>query len=297
MEYEVDGPAGQLTPLPSEVAKKRYSMDLKERTQEEEDITQETKDNTAVLAEWEEEFSEPKSTSRSRRKNKNRRSSSIFSPKTMLDDEETEGGIPCSSPPRETSKVPESSPSELVTKNLASLRMSSPDVGNVSAEVESVSSADRDSSFEVPTYESSSPANKVELWIDIKPAAPTIEIPDNSPQFGPCGTPQRSANVSTPVQAKKAETTPPNTNISLETIHSFGGALDLESPSTSVHSSPGVDESTSPPSLAGLENTMDMTRHSLVRRMSDEAETENSFEAAVGTKGVDVVESNEHSMS
>ncbi len=78
--------------MSQEVTRQRYSMDPKEPTKEEDDITQETKQNNQILSEWEDQFSPmPETKNRShgrvkrkgslnRRNRRNRRSSSIFSP-------------------------------------------------------------------------------------------------------------------------------------------------------------------------------------------------------------------------
>jgi hypothetical protein len=120
-EYEIDGPAGQLTPMPSREARERYSMDEKAKTEADEEITQETKQNSALLAEWEEEFKEPRSSSRRRRKN--RRSSSLFTPSPMAVECDKDSNT---TPPRDQLASSAPSPSVVVMENLASLRMGSP---------------------------------------------------------------------------------------------------------------------------------------------------------------------------
>jgi len=95
VEYEIDRPPGHLTPMSQEVTRKRYSMDPKESTREEDEITQETKQNNLILSEWEDQFSmmrnninrscdRSRSGSSSKRDKRNRRSSSIFSPASRI---------------------------------------------------------------------------------------------------------------------------------------------------------------------------------------------------------------------
>jgi len=88
VEYEIDRPSGHLTPMSQEVTRKRYSMDPKESTQDEEKITNETKQNNLILSKWEDHFSSTnqcsdgsrRTSSSWKRSRRNRRSSSIFSP-------------------------------------------------------------------------------------------------------------------------------------------------------------------------------------------------------------------------
>lgn len=97
VEYEVENPPGHLTPMSQEVTKKRYSMDPKEPSREDEEITQETKQNNLILSEWEDQFSASvednvrrshrkrrRESSSKKRNRKNRRSSSIFSPSSRI---------------------------------------------------------------------------------------------------------------------------------------------------------------------------------------------------------------------
>lgn len=92
VEYEIDRPPGHLTPMSQEVTRKRYSMDPKEPTRQENEITHETKQNNLILSEWEDQFSvttsnRNRSSDRSRSgssSKRNRRSSSIFSPGSRI---------------------------------------------------------------------------------------------------------------------------------------------------------------------------------------------------------------------
>lgn len=138
VEYEIDRPAGHLTPMSQEVTRKRYSMDPKKSSREEEKITQETKENNTILSEWENRFTDdrPKRNgSSSKRKRRNRRSSSIFSPasRMSLDYDDTHQSNSDVKKKSETKQPqisigsrPSDSPSDMVATNLASLSMSSP---------------------------------------------------------------------------------------------------------------------------------------------------------------------------
>ncbi len=87
--------------MSQEVTRKRYSMDPKKRSREDEEITQETKQNNLILSEWEDQFSttvedKVRRSHRKRRREssskklsrRNRRSSSIFSPSSRISMEE-----------------------------------------------------------------------------------------------------------------------------------------------------------------------------------------------------------------
>ena len=93
-EYELDRPPKELTPMPSEVAKERFP--LSEPSQEQPEATQETKHNSALLAEWDNDFdsylssdddddessTEELESMLFSRKRQNRRSSGFFTPDT-----------------------------------------------------------------------------------------------------------------------------------------------------------------------------------------------------------------------
>jgi len=164
VEYVIGDPAPLLTPLPNDVIRKRYSMDQKKGTVQEEEMTAETKQNNSILAQWEDAFDNPNSidsTNKSRRRKsagsggrnrrggrrEGRRSSSIFSPTPMSlvngeegadEDRNDNPSTTQKSPPEETkadeekspdlssapSTVSEVSPSVIVSADLASLKMS-----------------------------------------------------------------------------------------------------------------------------------------------------------------------------
>ena len=96
VEYEIDRPSGHLTPMSQEITRKRYSMNPKEPSEEENDITRETKQNNLILSEWEDQIGKMQSNrkrssdrlrrngSLSKRNRRNRRSSSIFSPASRI---------------------------------------------------------------------------------------------------------------------------------------------------------------------------------------------------------------------
>lgn len=55
-EYEKDCPPKELTPMPSEVAKQRFPLTEPIQQEEEEEAIEETKHNSATLAEWDNDF-------------------------------------------------------------------------------------------------------------------------------------------------------------------------------------------------------------------------------------------------
>ena len=97
-EYELDCPPMELTPLPSEVAKERFPVSEPVEESPEKVATEETKHNTAILAEWEDTFdsylsSDDEESSGEELESmlfsrKNRRKSGIFSPEESLQDED-----------------------------------------------------------------------------------------------------------------------------------------------------------------------------------------------------------------
>ena len=241
VEYEVDAPTAQLTPLPSEVTRQRYSMDQKEVKEEDEEMTIETKRNSAMLAEWEEEL-QPLSSraSRRRQQRKNRRDSSIFDPSPTgsllnLDDEEND---------RENDRqqqVP--SPSTIVMQNLASLCVDSPaaascqqftsDATSIPPILTPVSSGSEDSS----SSDNSSPRESlktVEFAISLESLNSSGAAMDTTPPRVDINIPGKMKDIpstsTAPHMASSTEMTPPPLNMSLDAIHSFGGALDHASP-------------------------------------------------------------------
>jgi hypothetical protein len=272
-EYEVDGPPGQLTPMPSHVTRERYSMEEKQKTRVEEETTQETKQNSAVLAGWEEEFEEPSSQSR-RKRNKNRRTSSVFTPSPMLVDKEDGKATDSNNtttPTRVQLASAAPSPSTAVLENLASLRMASPanDVesafnGSTISESPSTYSSGKASS----EGSAASQQNTVELRANLQSFHSTGGAMDTTPPWR--GSPQHIIDTTTDNRVETiqhADTTPTSTNVSLDTIHSVGGALDSESPGSMQGASPVPFDTTSQIGRkADLESSFE----------------EGSFEAAVG---------------
>ncbi len=172
-------------------------MDPKETTREEEEMTLETKRNSAVLAEWDEELQPTSSASRRRQQRKSRRSSGLFtpSPMSLLQDDENRP-----------------SPSTIVMKNLASLCVDSPADKTVEPPVLTpLSNSDSSSSHD-------SMPETAEFAISLDSLHSDGGAMDT--------TPPRLEDLVT------AETTPPTANMSLDAIHSVGGALDRASPAT-----------------------------------------------------------------
>lgn len=265
-EYEIDGPSAQLTPLPSDVTRKRYSMEQKVVPECEEELTQETKNNSAMLAEWEEGFDEPRP-SRGRRKNKNRRDSSLFTPSpdsSLLNSRD--GDMEERTPPRKPLATAVS-PSVVVMENLASLRMSP--MKHEEAMLSPLANKNDDDEDDDDTFILQ---NKENSWLrtsDSKLSSPSVaassaatntsasdqstvvtspnhhgtaELVVNLQSIHSDGGAMDNADIASPPARTHissltfdtqhaVETTPPPTNVSLESIHSFGGALEeLESP-------------------------------------------------------------------
>lgn len=207
----IDEPPQSLTPLPSDVTRARYSMDQKEKTEVEEELTIETKQNSVLLAEWEEDFAEPRSSSR--RKRKDRRSSSLFTPSPMLNYETSDGESISSTAP---------SPSAEIMKNLESLRMASP-----AAPAPLNENQDPQESSSFPTYPQPRREECTsEFGVNLEAINTTGGAMDISP-------PQRAL-------PSPGDTTPPPSTVSLEAIHSVGGALGMESPASTDTLSPSA---------------------------------------------------------
>lgn len=111
-EYELDCPPKELTPMPSEVAKERFPLTMQEFPETKE-ATEETKHNSATLAEWDNDFDSYLSSDDDdessgeelesmlfSRKRKSRRNSGFFSPDTAslllpAEDESVQEGEDC----------------------------------------------------------------------------------------------------------------------------------------------------------------------------------------------------------
>eukprot|EP00536_Pseudo-nitzschia_multiseries_P008146 jgi/Psemu1/19723/gm1.19723_g len=210
VEYEIDRPAGHLTPLSQEVTRKRYSMDPKVSTREEEKITKETKENNMILSAWEDRFSDDRSKRRlssNKRKKRNRlrkHQNSFPSIGTTISD----------------------SPSDMVTANLASLSMSPP-----SATVEERGT----STTPMPT---AARADKQRTWgfiadlgtINSKGAR---ELSPSSSHVGAAEL-ERGCNIYPNRRTEQSMTAQKNAsparNAHLDSINSFGAAFDNDSP-------------------------------------------------------------------
>ncbi|VEU38304.1 unnamed protein product [Pseudo-nitzschia multistriata] len=242
VEYEIDRPAGHLTPLSQEVTKKRYSMDPKKSTREEQAITQETKENNLILSEWEDQFSVNRSkTSRlsSKRKKKNRRSSSIFSPgsRLSLDYDNTDEKI-CDEERTSATKEPHNvltsrlsdSPSDLVATNLASLSMSPPKLGfderDSSATPQAMPVASAGSENEHRTWDCVADLGTINSngAMELSPHmsnSSMIELTRGSASF------KTMSNAHSKVSEEQASF---SQTADLDSINAFGGALDQDSP-------------------------------------------------------------------
>lgn len=247
VEYEVDRPPGHLTPLSQEVTRKRYSMDPKESTHEEEKMSQETKENNMILSEWEDQLSigaasrsknnntndrtRGNSGSSTKQDRKNRRSSSIFSPASRMSlDYDDTNEINCDTSKEkfdvkhETSSLaaPTStaSPSMMVAKDLASLSMSpsntSPEEKKHTNNCMVTSTTPMPSADEQRTWDFVADLGS----INSKGAS------ELSPQLRPgqsTGSSSGASSAST-TRMLSEKNTPPPTNINLDSIHSFGAA-------------------------------------------------------------------------
>ncbi|KAG7371063.1 hypothetical protein IV203_019633 [Nitzschia inconspicua] len=136
VEYDVESCSRQLTPMPDDKVRGKYSMTPNNPTQEEEELVIETKHNNAILSEW--EGLEAKSTRsiKKARKNakmrnkKNRRESALFACKTRpwqcdeSNDERTHGRDKEDFSYAMDQGDAFSSPSEHISEGMASLRVS-----------------------------------------------------------------------------------------------------------------------------------------------------------------------------
>lgn len=244
-EYVIDDPVAQLTPLPSEFTRRRYSMTEKEVSKEEEEMTVETKRNSALLAEWEDDLAPTSSAARRRQQRKNRRSSSLFTPSPMSsllnnDDEEEEVS--------DRRRAP--SPSTIVMENLASLCVDSPltstsmetncSVAESCDDVDSVKNAPPSlTPVSMGSDDSSSSSGSSSSAGENKTAQFAISLDSVNVTGGAMDTTtpprlelQSTTTTSSVSSALSADTTTPPPNMSLDTIHSVGGALDQASPAT-----------------------------------------------------------------
>lgn len=55
-EYDLDAPSGRFTPLPFEIAQERFPLTAQKQEEKEGQEIAQTKENSAMLAEWEEDF-------------------------------------------------------------------------------------------------------------------------------------------------------------------------------------------------------------------------------------------------
>jgi hypothetical protein len=57
MEFDSHNPVGALTPVPAQVSLKRFTVENQEEEVSKLDLIQQSKDNSAMLAEWDDSFS------------------------------------------------------------------------------------------------------------------------------------------------------------------------------------------------------------------------------------------------
>jgi hypothetical protein len=268
VEYQVDGPTAQLTPMPHEVTRKRYSMNPKEESKEEEELTYETKQNNAILLEWETQFldksgddttpdnnpirsgrsSISRSSSISRQRRSSRRSSSIFSPLMMSSDDDDDGettGDDCSSCSTvETqhrssfgnASPVEASPSVLVAQSFACLRMSSTLSNDTADNLLVDDQSDRSESHHLIASPQKRERHTLEFAANLGPMHGVAGGMETSPKtLSPFTSLATTARIDGSMLCE--ESTPPPANVNMEAINQVGGALDEEnidtlSPST-----------------------------------------------------------------
>lgn len=288
VEYHVDEPTAQLTPMPSEITRKRYSMNPKEDSKEEEELTHETKQNNAILMEWETQFldnigdettpdNNPKRRARSsisrsnsirRQHRASRRSSSIFSPLILSgdddDDDETTGDDSSSCSTVETqhrssfviASPAEASPSVLVAQSLASLRMSTNLSSDTADDLSVGELSDRNESSHLIASTAKREANTWEFAVNLG----SVHVVGGAMETSP--TPS-SPSTLLPTIASSAgpmlcdEPTPPPANVNMEAIHRVGGALDDEN-----------DDNAFTPSKKTSRNRMDTPQSPLLETVS-----------------------------
>jgi len=243
VEYEVDRPPGHLTPISQEVTRKRYSMDPKEFTHKEEQMTQETKENNVILSQWEDQFSIGKANSdrtsakdapSSIQNRRNRRSSSMFCPgsRMSLDYDHTNESnshslednldiknSSCSHVARSTT-----SPSMIVAKNLASLSMSPPNTAPEEREHANISSGTNTtplpSNAEQQTWDFVADLGSINSK-GARELSPQLRSGTNVSSSSSSSSNACIATNTLPITKKNTQ---PPTNINLDTIHSFGAA-------------------------------------------------------------------------
>lgn len=268
-EYDIDGPVAQLTPLPSDVTRKRYSMDAKEQCKEEEEMTLETKRNSAVLAEWEDELEPTMSASRRRQvQRKNRRSSGRFTPSPMPS---------MASEDNETAEVDYQrlpSPSTMIMEDLASLCVNSPATNGKPTDGETMAQSSSTpvsmgSDESLSAFDSSMQGNITSQFaISLDVVNTTGGAMDTTPPRVETQIFTGNPSTSSKASSQSTETTPPPSNMNLDTIHSVGGALDRTS--STIMSS----------------NMTDLNRHSPISRMAENSHVPKAESLHLGSIAV-----------
>jgi len=238
VEYEIDRPPGHLTPMSQEVTRKRYSMNPKETTREEDEITQETKQNNLILSEWEDQFSNMRSnksgsSDRLRRSGssskRNRRSSSIFSPasrisliydnsnQTSVDTKEKDGAFTSSSSDFKSS-MDISDPASLST---------------LRSEISLEENSNHPTSQATP-MSIVKPADGNQTWnfvadLGLFNSKGAMELSPHSSSPGGRES-SRGSGTSTIMKIRNSlmveENAPPPADVNLDTINTFGAAID-----------------------------------------------------------------------
>jgi len=218
-------------------------MNPKESTQEEENITKETKQNNMILSAWEDRFSDDqwkRRISSNKRKKRNRRSSSIFSPasRTSLDSDRANQNI-ARNEKKSVVLVPKprnsfacsatetnNSPSDAVAPHLASLHMSPPNTDSEEQATSTTPMPAAGRAGEQPTWDFIADLGTIN-------SKGAMELSPKSSNTG--RTKLDRACVICETSRTKQSTTieengSPGQNEDLDSINSFGAAFDNYSP-------------------------------------------------------------------
>lgn len=133
-EYELDAPSRKFTPLPAEIASKRFPLTEKKENDDKEEEIAETKENSAMLAEWDSVFDddEENESPRRRKRHSSKKHRSQKKHRKSFRSERRQSSTFCSpsnsvalyDPTQDANDTPEKQ--NAVMDDLASLSMTSP---------------------------------------------------------------------------------------------------------------------------------------------------------------------------
>mmetsp|Transcript_14139 Transcript_14139/g.35527 ORF Transcript_14139/g.35527 Transcript_14139/m.35527 type:complete len:577 (-) Transcript_14139:132-1862(-) len=243
VEYEIDRPPGHLTPMSQEVTRKRYSMDPKEPTREEDEITQETKQNNSILSEWEARFStmpekkirshdrSKRNGSSNKRNRRNRRSSSIFSPanRVSLACGHSNQNNPAMNQADNSHTLPSSHSKSAIDATdltsqrvLSSNKLSEDSLKKSQAKAMSIArSADENQTWDILADLGSINSKGA---MELSPHSSTPEIKESVSRI--VGNASTNVGCSTKLEEKS----PPPCNVNFDAINAVGAALNDDSP-------------------------------------------------------------------